>query len=60
MTWNLWWRFGSDWRRRHEAIIATLRALRPDIVGLQEVWAADRTTQAHLLGAELGLHPAYA
>ncbi|SEG90203.1 Metal-dependent hydrolase, endonuclease/exonuclease/phosphatase family [Actinacidiphila yanglinensis] len=38
MTWNLWWRFGG-WRERREAILRTLEAERPDILGLQEVWA---------------------
>ena len=49
MSWNLWWRFG-DWRARHEAILATLRAERPDVCGLQEVWAVrDGEHQAELL-----------
>lgn len=39
MTWNLWWRFG-DWPRRSEAIARTLERERPDVLGLQEVWAA--------------------
>ncbi|MEV4512133.1 endonuclease/exonuclease/phosphatase family protein [Dactylosporangium sp. NPDC049525] len=59
MTWNLWWRFG-DWRARHEAILATLRAERPDVCGLQEVWAVrDGEHQAELLARELGMHWAY-
>lgn len=59
MTWNVWWRFG-DWRSRHEAILATLRAERPDVCGLQEVWAVrDGEHQAELLARELGMHWAY-
>ena len=41
VTWNLWWRFGP-WEERRKAILAVLRDLRPDVVGLQEVWAARR------------------
>ncbi|WP_327729180.1 endonuclease/exonuclease/phosphatase family protein [Streptomyces sp. NBC_00487] len=37
VTWNLWWRFGP-WQERQKAILAVLRELRPDVVGLQEVW----------------------
>ncbi|MDX2860114.1 endonuclease/exonuclease/phosphatase family protein, partial [Streptomyces scabiei] len=37
VTWNLWWRFGP-WQERQKAILAVLRELRPDAVGLQEVW----------------------
>lgn len=57
VTWNLWWRFGP-WAERQKAILAVLRELEPDVVGLQEVWA-DRETGENLAGwlaAELGLH----
>ncbi|MGW0705748.1 endonuclease/exonuclease/phosphatase family protein [Streptomyces sp. NPDC002643] len=40
VTWNLWWRFGP-WQERQKAILAVLRELRPDVVGLQEVWGRD-------------------
>ncbi|QFQ98183.1 endonuclease [Streptomyces phaeolivaceus] len=40
VTWNLWWRFGP-WQERQKAILAVLRELRPDVVGLQEVWERD-------------------
>lgn len=73
MSWNLWWRFdsgdqvtvgppphGDDWRRRGQGILATLDDLRPDIVGLQEVWATAEATQAELLAGELGMHSAFA
>ena len=39
-TWNLGHRFG-DYERRLAAIVATLRAERPDVVCLQEAWAAE-------------------
>jgi endonuclease/exonuclease/phosphatase family metal-dependent hydrolase len=58
MTWNLWWRFG-DWRARREAILAVLAAERPDVVGLQEVWADGGENLAHWLGERLGLHVAW-
>ncbi|MGV9450257.1 endonuclease/exonuclease/phosphatase family protein [Streptomyces sp. NPDC003635] len=55
VTWNLWWRFGP-WRERQKAIRSVLRDLRPDLVGLQEVWAADGENLAEWLAGELGLH----
>jgi endonuclease/exonuclease/phosphatase family metal-dependent hydrolase len=55
MTWNLWWRFGS-WRKRLVAIRAVLRAQRPDIIGLQEVWADRKVNLAAQLSEELGYH----
>jgi endonuclease/exonuclease/phosphatase family metal-dependent hydrolase len=38
MTWNLWWRFGGNWREREVGIISRLEEVQPDVVGLQEVW----------------------
>ncbi|MFE9624515.1 endonuclease/exonuclease/phosphatase family protein [Streptomyces sp. NPDC006527] len=55
VTWNLWWRFGP-WRDRQKAILSVLRDLDPDVVGLQEVWAAAGENQAEWLAGELGLH----
>ncbi|GAB2880466.1 endonuclease/exonuclease/phosphatase family protein [Streptomyces deserti] len=55
VTWNLWWRFGP-WETRQKAILTALRELRPDVVGLQEVWAADGENLAEWLAGELGLH----
>jgi len=57
-TWNLWWRFG-DWARRFEAITAVLVEARPDVVGLQEVWARGEVNAAGLLAKRLGLHWAW-
>ncbi|MGA5896576.1 endonuclease/exonuclease/phosphatase family protein [Streptomyces venetus] len=59
VTWNLWWRFGP-WQTRQKAILTALRELRPDVVGLQEVWAADGENLAEWLAGELGLHCAWA
>ncbi|MFJ4784473.1 endonuclease/exonuclease/phosphatase family protein [Streptomyces sp. NPDC088794] len=55
MTWNLWWRFGP-WAERQKAILAVLRETDADVVGLQEVWAADGENLAGWLAGELGLH----
>ncbi|MGW7363305.1 endonuclease/exonuclease/phosphatase family protein [Streptomyces sp. NPDC054841] len=55
VTWNVWWRFGP-WEARSKAILAVLRELRPDVVGLQEVWADDGENLARWLADELGLH----
>ncbi|WP_411132312.1 endonuclease/exonuclease/phosphatase family protein [Streptomyces sp. 030-HV] len=60
VTWNLWWRFGP-WAERQKAILAVLRELRPDVVGLQEVWSTDDGGDlATWLAGELGLHCAFA
>ncbi|MFC4061040.1 endonuclease/exonuclease/phosphatase family protein [Planomonospora corallina] len=55
MTWNVWWRFGP-WRERREAILSVLRDLRPDLVGLQEVWGRGEDNLAGWLAGELGMH----
>jgi endonuclease/exonuclease/phosphatase family metal-dependent hydrolase len=55
VTWNLWWRFGP-WEARQKAILAVLRELRPDVVGLQEVWEAGGENLAGWLAGELGMH----
>lgn len=55
VTWNLWWRFGP-WADRQKAVLSVLRDLQPDVVGLQEVWAADGENLAEWLAGELGLH----
>jgi endonuclease/exonuclease/phosphatase family metal-dependent hydrolase len=60
VSWNLWWRFGADWPEREHGIVATLERLRPDLVGLQEVWGQEDTTQADQMAARLGMHPAFA
>lgn len=55
LTWNLWWRFG-DWRSRQGAIRSVLAETRPDICGLQEVWAGPEQNAAELLARDLGMH----
>jgi endonuclease/exonuclease/phosphatase family metal-dependent hydrolase len=60
LTWNLWWRFGP-WERRRPAIAATLAALGPDVVALQEVWGEPGGTNfAAELAEGLGFDSAYA
>jgi endonuclease/exonuclease/phosphatase family metal-dependent hydrolase len=60
VSWNLWWRFGGNWRERERGIVATLRELRADVAGLQEVWGGEGTSQAEVLAERLGLHAAFA
>jgi endonuclease/exonuclease/phosphatase family metal-dependent hydrolase len=60
MSWNLWWRFGPQWRQRQPLILRTLREVDPDVVALQEVWGTDGTSQAHELADGLGWHAAFA
>jgi endonuclease/exonuclease/phosphatase family metal-dependent hydrolase len=55
VSWNLWWRYGP-WERRREAIAATLAEVRPDLCGLQEVWAAPGENLAADLAGRLGMH----
>lgn len=55
LTWNLWWRFGP-WEERWHAIVATVQALDPDVIALQEVWDDGERNQAALLGESLGGH----
>ncbi|WUV84537.1 endonuclease/exonuclease/phosphatase family protein [Streptomyces sp. NBC_01476] len=63
MTWNLWWRFGR-WEERREAILRTLEAERPGILGLQEVWGSAEHSgrdenMARWLAERLGMHWAW-
>jgi endonuclease/exonuclease/phosphatase family metal-dependent hydrolase len=60
MTWNVWGRFGGRWPRRQRAIVATVRAQRPEFIALQETWHAEDLIQAEALGAELGMSSAFA
>ena len=57
-TWNLWWRFGP-WEQRRDAIAAVLTHARPDVCGLQEVWAGRGENQAALLAEQLGMQWAW-
>jgi endonuclease/exonuclease/phosphatase family metal-dependent hydrolase len=55
LTWNLWWRFGA-WQQRRQAIAAVLAEARPDLCGLQEVWASPSDNLAGSLAEQLGMH----
>lgn len=55
VTWNMWWRFGP-WEKRREAILSVLIDLRPDVVGLQELWARGEENLAAWLAERLGMH----
>lgn len=59
LTWNLWWRFGP-WVQRQPAILATVAALDPDVIALQEVWDDGERNQAAVLAELLGFHHVYA
>lgn len=59
VTWNVWWRFGGNWRERQPGIVEVLRSVDPDLVGLQECWGDAESTQAEVLAAALGLHAAF-
>lgn len=60
MSWNVWWRFGGDWERRQQAILKRLQAPSPDVIALQEAWAADGISQADVIADALGMHAAFA
>jgi endonuclease/exonuclease/phosphatase family metal-dependent hydrolase len=56
MTWNVWWRFGGNWRTRDRGIRETVASLQPDVLGLVEAWSADGTDQPHQLAEPHGMH----
>ncbi|MFI5892580.1 endonuclease/exonuclease/phosphatase family protein [Actinoplanes sp. NPDC051513] len=60
MVWNVWWRFGGNWREREESIFATLEAYRPDVLGLVESWSGEGTDQPHRLAGPGGMFAAWA
>ncbi len=60
MTWNVFWRWGGDWRERAPAILSTLRAYRPDVLGLVETWRSPDTSQPAELGEALGMAAVFA
>lgn len=59
-SWNLWWRFGDQWAERQRRILKQLRAASPDVIGLQEVWATDRISQADVIADALGMEAVFA
>jgi endonuclease/exonuclease/phosphatase family metal-dependent hydrolase len=59
VSWNVWWRFGGNWRDRERAIVVRLREANADVIGLQEVWGDDGLTQADVIAEALGLYAAF-
>ena len=54
MTWNVFWRWGGDYRERAPGILDTLRIYRPDVLALVETWAGEGTSQPAELARALG------
>jgi endonuclease/exonuclease/phosphatase family metal-dependent hydrolase len=59
LTWNVWWRFGPDWRARQPALLQRLREAAPDVIALQECWGTAATTQAHQFADQLGMYAGF-
>ncbi len=59
MTWNVWWRFGGNWREREPGILATVLDAEPDLLGIQECWGDADTTQADLIASATGGNAAF-
>lgn len=60
LEWNVWWRFGDDWRARQPLIVEVFRRVAPDIIALQEVWGDEQTNQAAELAEQIGFSHVYA
>jgi endonuclease/exonuclease/phosphatase family metal-dependent hydrolase len=59
MTWNVWWRFGGNWREREPGLLEVIRDVNPDVLGIQECWAEGERTQADVIAEALGGHAAF-
>lgn len=59
LTWNVWGRF-EDWEARQPGIQATLAALDPHVIALQETWPEQAAKFAAILGRHVvsTIHPA--
>lgn len=55
LTWNLWWRYGP-FKQRRNAIVATLKKIDADVIGLQEIWNDETADFAAELADVLGYH----
>jgi endonuclease/exonuclease/phosphatase family metal-dependent hydrolase len=55
VTWNVWGRYGKEWRQRLRGIGEELASADADIVCLVEAWRDDRTSMPGLLAGQLGL-----
>lgn len=54
VTWNVWGRYGKDWKRRQEGIENELLNVAPDVVCLVEAWRMGETTQPEAIAKRLG------
>jgi endonuclease/exonuclease/phosphatase family metal-dependent hydrolase len=59
MTWNVWWRFGGNWREREPGILEIVGAVAPDLLGIQECWGTTERNQAEVIAEAVGGHAAY-
>ncbi len=55
VTWNVWGRYGDDWKERQAGIEDALLEAGPDVVCLIEAWSHVATTQPELIGKRLDL-----
>jgi endonuclease/exonuclease/phosphatase family metal-dependent hydrolase len=60
VSWNLWWRFGDKWRERQVAILSSLKQLKPDLMGFQEVWGEGGLAQTDVIARALGMYGFFA
>lgn len=59
MTWNVWWRFGGNWREREPGLVSVVAGQAPDVLGIQECWGTDGRTQAGVIAAAVGAESAF-
>jgi endonuclease/exonuclease/phosphatase family metal-dependent hydrolase len=59
LTWNVWWRFGPNWRERQPALLHHLRQADADVIALQECWGTAATSQAHEFAADLNMYAGF-
>ena len=54
LTWNLWWRFGTDWQARQAGIVSEITTADADICAFQEVFCVDDDDQMESLKRATG------
>jgi endonuclease/exonuclease/phosphatase family metal-dependent hydrolase len=55
VTWNVWGRYGAEWKARQAALEDTLADTAPDVVCLVEAWRQGDSTQPGRVAERLGL-----
>lgn len=55
VTWNVWGRYGDNWKDRQAGIEDELIAASPDVVCFVEAWRQGDTSQPELVAERLGL-----